>query len=255
MTLKGKVAAITGGNSGIGLAIAQRFKKEGAKLALFARDLDKLEQVKSELGDEVLIVAGDVANLADLDRFYLEIKNTYGHLDILVANAGIGTRKIIEEVTEEHFDNLMNINLKGVFFSMQKALPIIKDGGSMIIISSIAANSVSKSTTKTSGIYQASKAGVNRFKDSFTREFTPTRNLRINSISPGFTRTPIFGKIEGVDENYFKNLSTKIPVKRFASPDEIANVALFLVSDQASYIYGEEIVVDGAYTKVVMSSD
>jgi NAD(P)-dependent dehydrogenase (short-subunit alcohol dehydrogenase family) len=246
--LEGKVAVITGGNSGMGLATAQRFVAEGAYVYITGRRQKELDEAVKLIGKNVTAVQGDVANLADLDRLYEIVKQKHGRVDIVFANAGAGELVPIAEVTEQHFDKLFNINVKGLVFTVQKALQLMPDGGSIILNASIA----SIKGFGAFSIYSATKAAVRSFARSWTTDLKD-RKIRVNTLSPGTIDTPILDGLgrtkEEVDQMKagFANL---IPLGRMGTPDEIAKVALFLASDDSSFVTGVELFVDGGAAQV-----
>ena len=243
MRLDGKTAAITGGNSGIGLAIARAFRDAGARVAILGREPTTLAAAADELGPEGLAVRGDVARPEDLDRFFSDVESTFGGLDVLVANAGIYGSAPIDETTAEVFDQINNINFRGTFFTVQRALPHLRDGASVILVTS---------TANTAGIpglsvYSATKAAVRSLARSLAAELQQ-RGIRVNALSPGMTDTPIFertGMTRAEVEALREAMSGQIPMGRFGRPDEIAAAALFLASDASSYITGIELPVSG----------
>jgi NAD(P)-dependent dehydrogenase (short-subunit alcohol dehydrogenase family) len=245
--LEGKVAVITGGNSGIGLATAQRFVAEGAHVFITGRRQVELDEAVAQIGKHVTGVRGDVSKLADLDRLFAAVKREKGRLDVLFANAGIPAVAPLGEITEEHFDKVFAINVKGLLFTVQKALPLLTDGGSIILNASIAA---SKGLEPIS-VYSASKAAVRSFARCWATELSP-RKIRINAISPGFIETPIFTKAaltpEQIDE--FKANVAATPMGRMGAPDEVANAAVFLASNDSSFVTGIELFVDGGVAQV-----
>ena len=246
--LSGKIAIVTGGNSGIGLATAKLFAAEGARVVITGRREAELEAAVSEIGHGALGIRGDVTKLADLDKLYVEVKQKFGRIDVLFANAGIAEVAPLEAVTEAHFDKLFDINVKGLLFTVQKALPLIVDGGSIILNASVA------NTTGTAafGVYSATKAAVRSFARTWTSELKD-RKIRVNAISPGPIETPIFGKMGLPDqqiEEFGANISARIPLGRFGKAEEIAKAALFLASDDASYVAGVDLYVDGGMVGV-----
>jgi NAD(P)-dependent dehydrogenase (short-subunit alcohol dehydrogenase family) len=246
--LSGKVAVITGGNSGIGLAAAKRFVEEDAYAFITGRRQTELDAAVKEIGSNVTAVQGDVSNLADLDRLYSTVKKQKGRIDILFANAGIVENIPLGSITEEHFDKIFNINVKGLLFTVQKALPIFNDGGSIILTASVTG---SKGFPALS-VYSASKAAVRSFARCWTVDLKP-RKIRVNALSPGPIDTPIFQSSGMTDEQY-KEFKTRIentlPMGRMGDPDEIAKAAVFLASDDSSYITGIELFVDGGGAQV-----
>jgi len=245
--LSGKVAVITGGNSGIGFASAKRFAEEGADVVITGRRKKELDEAASAIGQNVLAVQGDVSRLADLDRLYATVKETRGHIDILFANAGISSFAPLAAISEEHFDQVFGVNVKGLLFSVQKALPLFKDGGSIILNSSVAG----RKGIGGFSVYNASKAAVRSFARTWTSDLKE-RKIRVNSLSPGPIETPIFGKM-GLSQDQLQEFSTFIsalPLGRTGRPEEIASVALFLASDESSYITGVDLCVDGGLAQV-----
>jgi NAD(P)-dependent dehydrogenase (short-subunit alcohol dehydrogenase family) len=245
--LSGKVAVITGGNSGIGFATAKRFAEEGADVVITGRRKKELDEAASAIGKNVLAVQGDVSVLADLDRLYATVKQTRGHIDILFANAGIGSFAPLGAISEEHFDQLVGINVKGLLFTVQKALPLFRDGGSIILNSSVAG----RKGIAGFSVYNATKAAVRSFARTWTSDLKE-RKIRVNSISPGPIETPIFGKM-GLSQDQlqeFSNFLSALPLGRTGRPEEIASVALFLASDESSYITGVDLCVDGGLAQV-----
>ncbi len=239
-----KVAAITGGNSGIGRAIAQKFLQEGYKVAVLGRNQETLDETKSLLNNEALLVQGDVSSLEDIDRFYSSINQKWGRLDVVVANAGVSRRIPTQDVTEEDFDWMFSINAKGAYFTAQKAIPYLKPGSSVVFISSIS----SRLGVATHGIYSGTKAAVDKFSDCFAAEFAESRGIRFNVVSPGYTETPIFEKAIELNSKFIEETSERIPMKRFAKPEEIAEAVYFLSSEKGCYICGHNLVVDGAFS-------
>jgi len=246
--LEGKIAVITGGSSGIGLATAKRFVSEGANVFIFGRRQNEIDAGVSKIGKNVIGIQGDVSNLADLDRLFDVVKDQKGHLDILFANAGIAQFAPLGEISEEHFDKIFRINVKGLLFTVQKALPILEDGGSIILNASIGS---SKGVGGTS-VYSATKAAVRSFARTWTVDLRD-RKIRVNAISPGPIDTPIFSNItqnEEQSELFKKNIVNAVPMKRMGSPDEIAKVVSFLASDDSSYVTGIELFVDGGLAQI-----
>lgn len=246
--LKGKVAIVTGGTSGIGLATAQRFVAEGASVFITGRRQRELDAAVKRIGKNVTGVQGDVAHLADLDRLYDVVKEQQGHIDIVFANAGGGAFAPLGEITEEHFDKTFDSNVKGMLFTVQKALPLLKDGSSIILVSS---------TTGTTGnpafsVYSATKAAVRSFARTWTLDLQD-RKIRVNAISPGGINTPgIDGLVNGEEQRrQFKaSMAATIPLGRMGEPDEVAKAAVFLASDDSSFITGTELFVDGGMAQI-----
>jgi NAD(P)-dependent dehydrogenase (short-subunit alcohol dehydrogenase family) len=246
--LTGKVAVITGGNSGIGLATAKRFVEEGAHVVITGRREKELKEAAAFIGRNVTTVAGDVSNLDDLDRLYAVVKEKHGHIDVLFANAGAGTIAPLGVATETHFDQTFDVNVKGMFFTVQKALPFFKDGGSIILNSSVA-NVLGMPGFSA---YSASKAAVRNFARAWTMELKD-RNIRVNSMSPGPIETPALEKVglppEQV-EQAVAQFTAQVPMGRRGKPEEIAAAVLFLASDESSYITGVDLAVDGGMAQV-----
>ena len=246
--LEGKIAVITGGNSGIGLAAAKRLVTEGAYVFITGRRQKELDLAVSEIGKNVMGIQSDVSNLADIDRIYTTVKDQKGSLDILFANAGIAQFAPLEEISEEHFDKIFGINVKGLLFTVQKLLPIFQEGGSIILNASIGS---SKGVEKTS-VYSATKAAVRSFARTWTVDLRH-RKIRVNAISPGPIDTPIFSNLmqnEEQSEQFKKNIVNTVPMGRMGTPDEIAKVVSFLASDDSSYITGIELFVDGGLAQI-----
>src|SRR5882672_9880994 len=243
--LAGKIALITGGSTGIGLATAQRFVNEGAYVFITGRREPELARAIKEIGRNVTGVQGDVANLADLDRLFAQIKEQTGKLDIVFANAGVANFALLGKITEEHYDALFNNNVKGLLFTVQQALPLLPDGASIILNASTAA---SKATGPEWSVYSATKAAVRSFARTWTSDLKD-RRIRVNAVSPRYTDTPPWHSIEAAEEQ-MKMISSTIPLGRFGTPDEIAKAVVFLASDDSSYITGVELFVDGGFAQV-----
>jgi NAD(P)-dependent dehydrogenase (short-subunit alcohol dehydrogenase family) len=240
--LKGKVAVITGGSSGIGLATAKRFVAEGAFVFIIGRRQAELDAAVKQIGSNAAGVQGDVANLADLDGLYSAVKRQKGRIDILFANAGVVEFVPLGSITEEHFDRLFNINVRGVLFTVQKALPLFTDGGSIILTSS----GVSIKGFAAASVYSATKAAVRSFARCWTTDLKQ-RRIRVNVISPGPIETPMFAEVPQEEK---ARLSSTVPMGRLGKPDEIASAAVFLASDESSYVTGIELFVDGGVAQV-----
>jgi NAD(P)-dependent dehydrogenase (short-subunit alcohol dehydrogenase family) len=238
-TLEGKVAVITGGNSGIGLATARRFVAEGAYVFITGRRQAELDEAVKHIGRNVTGVQGDVSHLTDLDRLFATVKRQQGRLDVLFANAGVLALAPLGSITEEHFDKVFTINVKGLLFTVQKALPLFTDGGSIILNASI----VASKGIKAFSIYSATKAAVRSFARGWTMDLR-RRKIRVNTLSPGPIETPAFesGKRE--------QAVAAVPMGRMGTPDEVANAAVFLASDDSSYVTGIELCVDGGAAQV-----
>jgi len=246
--LSGKVAVITGGSSGIGLATAKRFVEEGAYVFITGRRDAELQKAKATIGKNVTTVQGDASILEDLDRLYRVVKETKGHVDIVFANAGFVEHQTIDVVTPEHFDKTFNINVRGVLFAVQKALPLMKNGGSIILTASI----VAVKGLPAHGVYGATKAAVRSFARTWTTELKD-RGIRVNTLSPGATDTPIidgqFTSKEQADAAK-ASFAGATPMGRLGRPEELAAAALFLASDDSSFITGIDLQVDGGLVQV-----
>jgi NAD(P)-dependent dehydrogenase (short-subunit alcohol dehydrogenase family) len=239
--LHGKVAVITGGTSGIGLATAKLFVKEGAYVFITGRRQKELDEAVKAIGSNATGVQGDVARLADLDRLYEAVK-TKGRIDIVFANAGAAEFAPLGKITEEHFDKLFGTNVKGTLFTVQKALPLMNDGGSIILNGSVA----SVKGTPAFGVYGATKAALRSFVRTWTSDLKD-RHIRSNVVSPGPTDTPI---VDGQPEDAVARIVSTIPMGRMGDPDEIAKAVLFLASDDSSFVTGIELFVDGGRGQV-----
>jgi NAD(P)-dependent dehydrogenase (short-subunit alcohol dehydrogenase family) len=236
--LAGKIAVITGGSSGIGLATAKRFVKEGAHVVIAGREEKELKEAAALIERNVTTVAGDVTRMEDLDRLYAVVKEKHGHIDILFANAGIGEVSKIGEITEKHFDTTFGLNTRGTLFTVQKALPMVTEGGSIIMTSS---NAGLKGFPGW-GVYGASKAALHVFARTWVNELKE-RRIRVNVLCPGQVDTPMMGRV--LDAKAKIQFASLIPRGKMGSPDEIATVALFLASDDSIYVNGVELVADG----------
>src|SRR5450432_3666660 len=246
--LAGKIAVVTGGSSGIGLATAKRFVEEGAHVVIAGRREKELKEAAAFIERNVTTVAGDVSRLEDLDRLYAVVKEKHGHIDILFANAGAGTVAPLAMATEAHFDQTFDVNVKGMFFTVQKALPLFKDGGSIILNSSV--SNVLGVPAFTA--YAASKAAVRSFSRAWTLELKD-RKIRVNSMSPGPIETPALEKAGLTPEQAEQAAAqfvTQVPMGRRGKPEEIAAAVVFLASDESSYITGVDLAVDGGMAQV-----
>ena len=242
--LEGKTALITGGNSGIGLATAKEFVNEGAYVFITGRrDLELAAAVK-EIGRHVSGLQGNVSNLGDLDRLFAHIKREKGKLDVVFANAGGAKFAPLGKITEGHFDSIFDINVKGLLFTVQKALPLMPDGASIILNASIAGSI----GTPEWSVYNATKAAVRSFARTWTTDLK-NRRIRVNAVSPGFIDTPAWHVTEAA-EQHLKMMSSSIPVGRPGTPEEIAKAVVFLASDDSSYVTGTELFVDGGFAQV-----
>ncbi|WP_211444703.1 SDR family oxidoreductase [Collimonas humicola] len=241
--LNGKTVLITGGSSGIGLASAKLFLEHGARLAITGRDPDGLARARDELGGDVLAIRSDTGNLAEIESLMQQVERRFTHLDVLFVNAAVAAAAPMELVSETLFDDIMRTNFKGAFFTIQKALPLFSAAASIIVTTSIANQLGSPNFS----VYGASKAALRSLVQSLGLELV-SRGIRINAISPGPIATPIFDRFglpPDVADSIKAEIAQKSPSKRFGHPSEVAKVALFLASDDAAYVLGEEIVVDG----------
>jgi len=248
MRLQNKVAVITGGSSGIGLATAQRFVDEGAHVFIMGRRHSELDKAKALIGDGLMTVAGDVTRGADLDRLFATVLEKEDGLDILVASSGRAEPEELGKITEESFDATFELNARATLFTVQKALPLIRNGGSVILVGSIAGNLGVRGYTT----YSASKAALRSYTRTWTREFSD-RGIRFNTLSPGPIDTPFFdGQADSVEgANAVKAaFAAAVPLNRLGRPDEIAAAALFLASDDSSFVAGAELSVDGGMAQV-----
>ena len=247
--LDGKVAVITGGSSGIGLATVRRFMEEGAHVVITGRKEEELTKAAAILKGNLTSIAGDVSRLEDLDRLYAVVKEKHGHIDILFANAGAGTIATLETATEAHFDQTFDVNVKGVFFTVQKALPLFRDGGSIILTSSVTNVLGSPGFSA----YAASKAAVRNFARAWTMELKD-RRIRVNCVSPGPTDTPALETTTGLTPEQAKQaaaqFASEIPMGRRGKTEEIAAGVLFLASDESSFVTGIDLPVDGGLAQV-----
>ncbi|HTG53145.1 MAG TPA: glucose 1-dehydrogenase [Candidatus Tectomicrobia bacterium] len=246
--LNRKVALVTGGNSGIGLATAKRFVSEGAYIFITGRRQKELDTAVKEIGKNVTAVQGDVSNLADLDRLFAQIKKEKGEIDIVFANAGVAKYAPLGKITEELYDSIFDTNVKGLLFTVQKALPLLRDGGSIILNASI----VGSKGLASNSVYSATKAAVRSFARTWTTDLKD-RRIRVNAVSPGPIDTPGLRELlasSEVGKQRKEMISTGVPVGRLGTPDEIAKAVVFLASDDASYITGIELFVDGGFAQV-----
>jgi NAD(P)-dependent dehydrogenase (short-subunit alcohol dehydrogenase family) len=246
--LDGKIALITGGTSGIGLATAQRFVDEGAYVFVNGRRQSEVDAAVRQIGKNITGVQGDVSNFADLDRLYATVKQQKGRINVLFANAGLGEFVPLGAITEAHFDKTFNVNVKGLLFTVQKALPLFQDGGSIILTASTAASK----GTEAFSVYSATKAAIRSFARTWTVDLKQ-RRIRVNAISPGPIDTPGLSSLVQTDEQ-FKQLKTSfvatMPLGRMGSPDEVAKAVSFLASDDSSFVTGIELFVDGGHAQI-----
>jgi NAD(P)-dependent dehydrogenase (short-subunit alcohol dehydrogenase family) len=246
--LEGKVAVVTGGNSGIGLATAKRFAAEGAYVFITGRRQNELDAAVKEIGKNVTAVQSDISKLADLDRLYSTVKREKGHIDILFANAGLGEFAPLGSITEEHFDKTFNTNVKGTLFTVQKALSLLRDGGSVILNASTTASTGNEAFS----VYSATKAAIRSFARCWILDLKQ-RKIRVNAISPGPIDTPGLSGLTQTEEQarQFRNaMIASVPLGRLGDPDEVAKVASFLASDESSFVNGVELFVDGGAAQI-----
>ncbi len=243
MKLAGKIALVTGGNSGIGLATAKLFSQEGAKVVIIGRDLTTLDQAASAIGGDVLALQADVADLNQIDRLYTEISSKLGKIDVLFANAGIGRFTSLEDTTEAIYDEVFSINLKGLYFTVQKAIPYLNDRAAIVLNTSFIGSLGFPNTS----VVSASKAAVRSLTRTFAAELV-SRGIRVNAVSPGAIATPFHSRT-GLSEEALaasaERFMAQIPMNRFGTPEEIANAVLFLCTSDSAYILGAEVAVDG----------
>jgi NAD(P)-dependent dehydrogenase (short-subunit alcohol dehydrogenase family) len=247
--LAGKIAVITGGNSGIGLATAKHFVNEGAYVFITGRRQAELDAAVAEIGRNVTGIQGDISNLADIDRLYATVKQQKGKLDIVFANAGTGEFAVLGQITEQHFDKTFNVNVKGLLFTVQKSLPLLQAGSSIILNASIVA---SKGMPAFS-VYSATKAAVRSFARTWSVDLKD-RHIRVNTISPGIVPTPAYNNVLGMTEEqvdqFVQSSLPNIPSGRAGTADEIAKAVVFLASDDSSYVNGIELFVDGGLAQI-----
>jgi NAD(P)-dependent dehydrogenase (short-subunit alcohol dehydrogenase family) len=248
MKLANKVAVITGGNSGIGLVTAQAFIQEGAKVVIVGRNQQSLDDAVQMLGEKATALQADVADVAALDRAFNAIQDQFGQIDVLFLNAGVAPFAPLEATDEALFDHIININVKGVFFAIQKASPLLNQGASVVINSSVA----NVAGIPNASVYSASKAAVRSLARTLSAELVG-RGIRVNTISPGPIQTPLFGKTglpQEAAEGLGAALVDSVPMKRLGQPEEIAKAVLFLASDDSSYVLGADFAVDGGQTQL-----
>jgi len=235
--LRGKTALVTGGSSGIGLAIARRFAAEGAKVFIAGRRQMQLDQALSQIGDGAEAVQADITTTADLDRLFTTLAQRAGRLDVLVTSSGVAEYATLDETTEAHIDRAFDLNVRAMVLTVQRATRLMTEGGSIVLVGSIAGTIANPGYAT----YSASKAAVRSYARTWTHELAG-RGIRVNTLSPGPTDTPMF---DGVSDDLRKTLTDRIPFRRLGQPDEIANAALFLASDDSSYVGGADLHVDG----------
>ena len=246
--LDGKVTLVTGGTSGIGLAAAKALAAEGAHTYITGRRERELAAAVEEIGRNASGVRGDVSNVGDLDRLYAQMRDAKGRLDILFANAGIAKYAALGNITEELYDSIFNVNVKGVLFTVQKALPLMPEGASIILNASV----VGSKGLSSNSVYSATKAAIRSFARTWTTDLKD-RRIRVNAISPGTIDTPGLNDLLAsgeAGEQRRKMVASAIPLGRFGRPDEVAKAVVFLASDDSSYITGAELFVDGGFAQV-----
>lgn len=246
--LNGKIAVVTGGNSGIGLASAIRFAAEGAQVVIVGRRQEELDKALALIGHEAIAIQGDISNLQDLERIFAQIKTEKGRVDVLFANAGLGDLEPIGSITEESFDRTFGVNVKGTLFTVQNALPLMSAGGSIVLTGSTTASM----GTAAFSVYSASKGALRNFARSWALDLQGT-GIRVNVLSPGPTTTPGLDRAlagTGQKDAIVDSMVTRVPLGRMGQPDEVANAALFLASDESSFMTGSEMFVDGGYAQV-----
>jgi len=246
--LEGKVAVVTGGNSGIGLASAKRLLDEGARVAIAGRSQKTLDEAQKYLGNGTLAVQTDVAKLADLNKLYAAVSKKLGKIDVLFVNAGVANFAPFADTTEQVYDTNFDINAKGAFFTIQKAIPFLNDGASIILNTSVAG----QKGFGTAGSYAATKAALRSFARTAASELVG-RNIRVNTVAPGPIETPIFGRLgleKSAADEVAKGFASLVPMKRLGQPEEVAGAVAFLASSDSSYITGVEINVDGGLGQI-----
>lgn len=248
MVLQGKTALITGGSSGIGLAAARLLRGNGARVAIAGRSQERLVRARKELGDDIVAIRADISSLGDLKQLSTRLQDAFGSLDILFANAGVALRTPLATTDEESYQKIMDTNVKGVFFTVQAVLPLMREGGSIILNTSW----LNQVGTAGRAILSASKAAVRSFARTMSAELT-TRQIRVNAVSPGSIATPIHRAKNQTEEEfraYAEGVGAQVPMGRMGRPEEIAAAVLFLASDASSYMLGAEIVVDGGRSEL-----
>ena len=241
--LSGKVALVTGGSAGIGLGIAKRFAEEGARVFITGRRQSELDKAVTAIGGGSAAIQGDAANLADLDRIFAQIEAQAGRIDVLAVNAGVYEFGTLGEITEAHFDKTFNTNVRGLLFTVQKALPLLTGGSSVILTGSM----VSIKGFAACSVYNASKAAIRSFARTWIVDLKE-RGIRVNVLSPGYTDTP--GLSQFVTDEEKSAMAASVPLGRMANPDDLGKAAVFLASDDSAYIAGIELFVDGGAAQI-----
>jgi NAD(P)-dependent dehydrogenase (short-subunit alcohol dehydrogenase family) len=246
--LEGQIALVTGGSSGIGLATAKQFVNEGAYVFITGRREAELAKAAQEIGRNITAVRADASNLDDLDRLFTQIKREKGRLDVVFANAGVAKYAPLGAITEEFYDSIFNVNVKGLLFTVQKALPLLPDGAPIILNASI----VASKGLPANSVYSATKAAVRSFARTWTTDLKQ-RRIRVNAVSPGTIDTPGLNQLLSsaeIGRERLMAISTNVPLGRLGTPDEVAKAVVFLACDDSSYITGTELFVDGGFAKV-----
>ena len=242
-TFQDKIVVITGGTTGIGFATAKRFVDQGATVVITGRTQETLDQAVAELGDNAVGIRGDVSDLASLDALFADVKQRFGRIDTLFANAGVAKFTPLADIDEAHFDQLFNINVKGLFFAVQKAKPLLSEGSTVILTSSIAKDI----GLENASVYSATKAAVRSLARNLATEWGP-EGIRVNAVSPGPIETPIYDKLgmpQEAMEEFGANIGERVSLKRFGHSEEVAKAVTFLASPDSSYMVGADLVVDG----------
>jgi len=240
--LDGKVAVVTGGNSGIGSAIAMLLKNNGAKVVIFDKNIDNNQDKRDE---NILYIEGDLTNLSDIDNLYKQTFDTFGKIDIIAASAGVCSKLKIDDITEEFFDKIVDVNYKGTFFTIQKAIKYLNNSASIILVSSTAAHRAVSGNS----VYSSTKAAISRMAKNFAADLAD-RRIRVNAVSPGTIETPMLGNNRS--EEFISKIASHIPFKNIGEPDDIANYVLFLASDKSKYITGTDLTIDGGLSGFVV---
>jgi NAD(P)-dependent dehydrogenase (short-subunit alcohol dehydrogenase family) len=246
--LEGKVAVVTGGSAGIGLATAQRFAEEGAHVYLCGRRKTELDEAVAQVGHGAVGVQADVARAEDMERLYTAVSEQGHRVDVIFANAALAGYTRLEDITDDHFDRVVAVNMKGPLYTVQKALPLLNDGASIILVTSVSNTQGMEGLS----VYAATKAGLRSFTRTWANELKG-RNIRVNALSPGSTETPAVVNALGGEEakgKWMREKAAGVPLGRVATSDNQASVALFLASDQSAYMTGTELVVDGGFTQI-----